>query len=147
MILKLDFKTLRRYDYQIMCGPSDLNLTASDDSFKCGFKKCARFYTVPDHFLIRCKVFLLPCVYTVPDHFLSDTKVFLFPRVYTVPGHFWSDTKVFLCLAFTLYLYSFGAVQVQNCASFLAGAKLCLFPSRYKTVPDSRYKVVPDHFI
>ena len=37
----------------------------------------------------------------------------------------------------------------------IAGTKLFLFPSRYKTVPDSRYKtvpdsrykVVPDHFI
>ena len=57
------------------------------------------------------------CVYTVPDHFLLDTEVFLFPRFYTVPVQFRSS----------------------------AGAELFLFPSRYKTLPDSRYKVVPDH--
>ena len=34
--------------------------------------------------------------------------------------------KCSFSLAFTLYRYSFGAVQVQNCSSFLAGIKLYL---------------------
>ena len=33
------------------------------------------------------------------------------------------DTQVFLSLAFTLYQYSLGAVQVQYCSNFLAGTK------------------------
>ena len=46
--------------------------------------------------------------------------------VYTVPDQFWSDTKCSFSLAFTLYRCSFGAVQVQNCSSFLAATKLYL---------------------
>ena len=43
--------------------------------------------------------------------------------------------KCSFSLAFILCRYSVGVVQAQD---------LFLFPSRYKTVPDSRYKTVPD---
>ena len=39
---------------------------------------------------------------------------------------FYPMQKCSFSLAFTPYLYSFGAVQVQNCSSFLAGTKLYL---------------------
>ena len=79
--------------------------------------------------------------------------------------------KCSLSLAFSLYPYSFGAVQVQNSSSFLAGTKLYLitgaklyrialssvnarlirntFVSDQKVIwySENAAKVVPDHFI
>ena len=51
--------------------------------------------------------------------------------------------KCSFSLALTPYLYSFGAVQVQNCSSFLAGTKLYLIAGKklYRIAGTKLYRI------
>ena len=95
--------------------------------FHCTGSLLIRYESVPipsrfhctGSLLIRYESVPFPSRFHCTGSLLIRYKSVPFPRVYTVPVQFRSS----------------------------AGAKLFLFPSRYKTVPDSRCKVVPDRFI